>query len=77
MVAAMLEEGLPYEGRSGGTDRKTLTNARDALALAVAEEEDDDQVLREGSADRPLVVRFQAGRYDRASVRAAVRARFV
>ncbi|MFB7598363.1 hypothetical protein [Streptomyces sp. NPDC056160] len=60
--------------KMGGTDRKTLAKARDALALAVAEEKDDDgQEPRKGNTERPVIVRFQAGRYDRESVRAAVR----
>lgn len=59
--------------KMGSTDHKTLLKARDSLALAVAEEQDEDGPKPSTGGGRLPVVRFQAGRYDRDSVRTAVR----
>ncbi|WP_435271323.1 hypothetical protein [Streptomyces sp. 1222.5] len=60
--------------KMGATDRKTLLKARDSLELTVAEEaDDDDRQPGKAQGERVPVVRFQAGRYDRESVRTAVR----
>ncbi|MCX4971231.1 hypothetical protein OHA98_42335 [Streptomyces sp. NBC_00654] len=60
--------------KMGATDRKTLLKARDSLELTIAEEtDDDDRQPGKSKSTHPPVVRFQAGRYDRESVRTAVR----
>jgi hypothetical protein len=59
--------------KMGSTDHKTLLKARDSLALSVAEEQDEDGSESGAAGERVPVVRFQAGRYDRESVRTAVR----
>ena len=57
----------------GATDRKTLIKARDALELTVVDESDGEREFPSPRDEKTAVVRFQAGRYDRESVRAAVR----
>ncbi|MFI9206402.1 hypothetical protein [Streptomyces sp. NPDC053048] len=57
--------------KMGATDHKTLLKARDSLDLAIAAEQEEDD--RQSLSTPVPVVRFQAGRYDRDSVRTAVR----
>ncbi|MFI5752537.1 hypothetical protein ACIBBE_43350 [Streptomyces sp. NPDC051644] len=57
--------------KMGATDHKTLLKARESLELAITEDKEDSD-HQPGISPVP-VVRFQAGRYDRESVRSAVR----
>ncbi|MGW5818052.1 hypothetical protein [Streptomyces noursei] len=59
--------------KMGGTDHKTLVKARDSLELPITVEQEDEEDGQPGGKRGP-VVRFQAGRYDRESVRTAVQA---